>query len=78
MSPRSRCEIVELIRAYARENFSQCMDGVRADPILKGQPLTRENQILSSKCADHSALHSAKYEAAKDILALMGEPVDDL
>lgn len=78
MIPQARGEIVALIRAYAQENFRQCMDSVRADPVLQGLPLSRENAIRSSHCADDGALHSAKYEAAKDILALMGERTDDL
>ncbi|EYD71830.1 hypothetical protein [Limimaricola hongkongensis] len=70
-------KIVALIREYARTNMAECTSGVIGDPVLRGRH-DAEAIALSERMQLHSTIHSAKYHAAKDILELMGEEVDDL
>lgn len=73
----SRAEVIALIREYARSNMAECTAGVIGDPVLRGRR-DAEAVALSERMQMHSAIHSAKYHAAKDILELMGEEAGDL
>lgn len=73
----SRADAVALIREYARMNMAECTAGIVGDPVLRGGR-SCDDFAMSEKMQIHSTVHSAKYHAAKDILALMGEDVSDL
>lgn len=73
-----KSEIISLIRTYAEENMRLMGDGILHDPLLHGEPWTEENVKRSDDCSVDSLIHSSKYHAAKDILALIGEPADDI
>ncbi len=67
----SIADVIELIREYGDVNFQTCTDNILLDPVLSGKGFTPENIEKSESMQVISTIHSAKYHACQDLIALI-------
>lgn len=67
---------IKVIKEYADENIRMAQDTILLDPVLhpeRHKPMTIDERFnLAEKFCIDGAIHSAKFHAACEILALLG------
>lgn len=82
MKVARQSELVARIKLYADENMLMCNDNIVSDiafgEMEKRGEMPQQLVALSNERQLKSIYHSAKHDAAMDILELMGVTTDDI